>query len=119
MEGVSSMNRRASERRPAAVVSLGQSDSPRNPLRIFWESTRASEESMRMASCSLAISSEKTATGTPSSTEQYWAMLRAKAVLPMLGRPAMMTRSERCRPEVISSSFVKPVATPVISSFLS
>ena len=46
-------------------------------------------------------------------------MLSANAVLPMLGRPAMMMRSDFCSPEVISSSFVKPVATPVMSSFLS
>ena len=46
-------------------------------------------------------------------------MFMQKLVLPIAGRAATMTRSERCRPEVNSSKSVKPVATPVTSSFFS
>ena len=39
--------------------------------------------------------------------------------LPMLGRPAMMMKSDGWKPEVSRSSFSKPVATPVTCSFRS
>ena len=41
------------------------------------------------------------------------AMLSAKAVLPMLGRPAITIRSPSCNPEVMWSRSVNPVGTPV------
>ena len=47
------------------------------------------------------------------------AMLSTNAVLPMLGRPAMMTRSEGWKPQVSWSRSVKPEATPVTWSFFS
>ena len=40
------------------------------------------------------------------------AMLVASAVLPMPGRPAMMTRSEACRPPILWSRSARPVAMP-------
>ena len=117
--GVSSMKIRASASLPAAVVSFGQSPSRRNPFLTRCESTRASEVSMRMAICSFDISRENIATGLSASMAACWAMLRAKEVFPMLGRPAMMMRSEFWNPDVISSIFSKPVGTPVIRSFFS
>ena len=74
---------------------------------------------MRRASCSLDISREKIATGIFASRAAYCAIFRAKAVFPMLGRPAMIIKSDFCNPEVISSIFSNPVGTPVTSSFLS
>ena len=59
MPGESSMWMFASASPPAAWASLGQSLSISRPVRIRWESTRASLDSMRMTSCSLGISSEK------------------------------------------------------------
>ena len=44
------------------------------------------------------------------------AMFRQKAVLPMLGRPPTMIRSEGCSPAVRASRSVKPVATPVTAA---
>jgi replicative DNA helicase len=60
------------------------------------------------------ISSEKKAVGTLPSMVALRAMLSPRAVLPILGRPARINRSEDWRPAVILSSFVKPVGTPVI-----
>ena len=68
--------------------------------------TKACEASMRRSRDSLDISSEKTATTLPSLTAAFSAMLMAQAVLPMLGRAAMMIRSEACRPLVILSNWV-------------
>ncbi len=102
--GESSMKMGAAESTPAASVSRCQSSMLKNPLRSREESMRASEHSRRSESCSLDISSEKTATGTPASTAALRAMFRASAVLPMLGRAAKMMRSEFCSPEVRLSS---------------
>ncbi len=74
---------------------------------------------MRRTSCSFDISSENTATPVLPSSAAYCAMLSANAVLPMLGRPATMTRSPGCRPAVILSRSTKPVGTPVTSSWRS
>jgi hypothetical protein len=46
-------------------------------------------------------------------------MFMQKLVFPIAGRAATMMRSERCRPEVISSNSTNPVATPGTSSFFS
>ena len=48
-------------------------------------------------------------------TAAFWAMLMARAVLPMEGRAAMMISSPFCRPLVMRSSSVKSVAKPVTS----
>ncbi len=68
---------------------------------------------MRRPSCAPPISIEKTRTGSFTSRPTYSAMLSARLVLPIAGRPATMTSSPGCRPEVISSKSTKPVATPV------
>ncbi len=61
---------------------------------------------MRISSASRDISSEKTPTTLPSSTAAFSAMFMAKAVLPIDGRAAMMTRSEGWKPLVSLSSSV-------------
>ena len=43
----------------------------------------------------------------------FLAIDKAKEVFPMFGHPAMMIRSPLCHPDVIPSSFVKPLGTPV------
>jgi len=68
-----------------------------------------------VAICGPDISRLKMATGRRISTPTYSAMLRAKAVLPMDGRPATTIMSPGCRPEVILSRSWKPEGTPVIS----
>ena len=40
-------------------------------------------------------------------------MESTKAVFPMAGRAAMMTKSEFCQPEVILSNFSKPLLNPL------
>ena len=66
-----------------------------------------------MESCSLDISSENIATGTFAFTAAFLAIFRAKEVFPILGRAAMIIRSDFCKPDVRLSRRVKPVATPV------
>ncbi len=99
---------------PTAEVRRGQSSSLSLPVRTRCWSMRPSEDIIRIASCSPGISMENTATGTCPLIAAFSAIFMAKVVLPMEGRPAMMTRSERCRPEVLSSKSSKPVGTPVI-----
>lgn len=70
-------------------------------------------DSKRFTNCTLFISSEKKATGTRLSMAIFLARLRANEVLPIAGRPAMMTRSDGCQPAVILSNCVKPVEMPV------
>jgi len=56
----------------------------------------------QLASCSIAISREKTATPMPRNAA-FTAMLRANAVFPMPGRPATISRSEGWNPAVSRS----------------
>src|SRR5262245_44712213 len=65
------------------------------------------------------ISRLSTRTFPCNATPTCCAMFKAKAVFPMLGRPAMITKSAGCRPDVSRSSFSKPVATPVTCSLRS
>ena len=58
----------------------------------------------------------KTATGRLDWMATCSAMFMANEVLPIEGLPATMMRSAGCRPEVIMSKSVKPVASPVIGS---
>ena len=46
----------------------------------------------------------------------FFAIDRAKAVLPIAGRAARITRSEFCQPEVMRSSAWNPEAIPDIPS---
>ncbi|CFN68239.1 Uncharacterised protein [Bordetella pertussis] len=82
-------------------------------------SSMPTEPSIRMASCTAPISIEKTATGSPCSMATCSPMFIENEVLPMDGRPATMTRSPACSPEVILSRSAKPVGTPVTSDSLS
>ena len=70
---------------------------------------------MRMAKAgSPAFHGRNTATGTLWPTAAFSAIFIASEVLPIDGRPAMMTASAACRPEVRSSRSLNPVDTPVI-----
>ncbi len=83
------------------------------PRFIFDESMRASPASMRSINSYFDISSEKISTGMLCCSAACMATLTAHDVLPPPGRAATMIRFSRCRPAVSSSSFVKPVGTPV------
>ena len=80
------------------------------------ESTRASEHSMRSASCVDDISSENTRHGQPPLVAAFWASDSANDVLPIAGRAARMMSSVGCRPAVLPSRSAKPVGTPVMPS---
>ena len=69
----------------------------------------------RWATSILDISSVKTATGMSWCIARFAATPSANADLPMLGRPATMTRFPGWRPDVIESTSRKPVGVPVIS----
>ena len=108
----------ASESRPAAFVSLGQSSELPYPSLSFFPATLASEKSILCTTWSLLISRLNTATGNFCSMEACAARLRQKADFPIPGRPAMIIRSEGCSPLVILSNSTNPVATPVTYTFL-
>ena len=84
----------------------GQSSGESAPVRRWLWLTRPSDEIMRRLSCSADISIEKIAVGTLRSMAAFSAMFTASVVLPIDGRPAMITRSPGCRPVVIRSSSV-------------
>ncbi len=111
-EPESSIQRFAWESRSAASCSRRYSAMGRKPLRRLEKSIEASDESMRMISERVVISSENTATRLAWSTAALRAMFSAKAVFPMLGRAAMMISSPGCSPPVISSRSPKPVGRP-------
>ncbi len=111
--GVSSIRIGASDSRPSAAESFSQSSAARRPVRSLCWSSRPTEPIIRSASCDAPISIENTATGSFASSATCSAMLSASAVLPIDGRPAMITRSPGCSPDVISSRSAKPVGTPV------
>jgi hypothetical protein len=56
------------------------------------------EQRIRSASSCWLISSEKTPTVLASRMATFWAMLSAKLVLPMPGRPARTMRLPRFKP---------------------
>ncbi len=89
--------------RLAARLRLFQSRSVSLALRILPQLTLASEHSRRWTSWLLLISSEKIATGTGSGCSRVpqatlRAMFRQNEVLPVEGRPAMITRSDFWKP---------------------
>ena len=49
----------------------------------------------------------------------YRAIPRAKEVLPIPGREAMIIRSDSCSPDVFLSKSIKPVEIPVYFDFFS
>ena len=104
----------ASESWLVAAVMRTQSSSEMRPVRILLSGTCPIEASMRVTSCSEGISMLNIATEArvPGFTAAYSAMLIASVVLPMDGRPAMITRSPARRPAGLGSKSVKPVANP-------
>ncbi len=116
MFGESSIKMGAWDKTPAASVIFIQSSWVMNPLLKRDESILASLLSIRNDSCSLDISRENMATAELLSTAAFFAILSAKAVFPIPGRPARIIRSDFCKPAVNSSSLVNPVATPVTSA---
>ena len=71
-------------------------------------------EIIRITICSDGISKLKNSTACSDITACS-ATLIAKAVLPMDGRAAKITRSDFCSPDVFLSRSVKPVARPVMA----
>ena len=106
MPGVSSIYIGAFSSLRIFLSSLFHSSSSSCPFSIFFPDTSLTLDIRRLTSCTLLISSEKKATGIPASTAMFFAKDRAKAVFPIAGRPAMMTKSDFCQPEVLSSRSV-------------
>ena len=121
----SSWSLRALERRPETVMpgvastwidagpmliiasqSFSHSSSSIWPRRTRCMSTRASVQSMRIASCSAGISSENTAAFLPARMAAFSIKFMPMLVLPIDGRPATSTSSPGCRPVSMSSSSV-------------
>ena len=100
------------QRTSALEASLTQSSSERKPLLSLLESTSASVESILVASCSLDISSENTATSLLECLATFVAIFSANEVLPIPGRAASIIRSDLLRPVVIVSRRVYPVFAP-------
>lgn len=88
-----------------------KSSSVNLPVRIFQESTARRAQNMRSTSCSLDISREITPIVLPA-LATFWAMLRARDVLPIDGRAARTIRSDGWRPESMLSRDLKPVGVP-------
>ena len=79
----------------------------------------ACSERILVDNCSEDISSEKKATDDFSCRLKIcWAALKAilvaKAVFPIEGLPAKITKSDLCKPPNFSSKSVSPVGTPTI-----
>ena len=70
---------------------------------------------MRAPICSELISMEKIAIFLPAAAA-FIAIVVARAVLPTLGRAAMMIRSDFCQPPVTRSMLAMPVGTPALLS---
>ena len=73
---------------------------------------RAFAQTILCTSCSADISIVKMATVSFALSAALTAISMASAVFPIDGRPAMIMKSDGCKPEVRWSSFVKPVDTP-------
>ena len=123
---LSSIKMGSSVSRLAESVKRSHSLSLKNPVLNLVASILASNPNILMPSCCLDISREKTATAFPVLFAALYPILRARAVFPILGLPAIMIRSEGCRPAVNRSKALKSVGTPVtnpseaevLSSFL-
>ena len=91
---VSSIYKGSSESLFAASVNRPHSSSCKDPLLSLDASIIASNPNNLMPSWSLDISSENTATPNLSPSAALYAIFKASDVLPMLGLPAIMIRSE-------------------------
>ncbi|MNE45155.1 hypothetical protein D3C80_1394270 [compost metagenome] len=116
--GVSSINSGASVKPPILLCSCCHSHSCRLPFLIFSCSISASPEIKRFTSCTEDISKENTTAGRWNCTLAFLAQVNTKAVLPIAGRAAIITKSEGCHPPVMRSRSVKPEGTPVNPSLL-
>ena len=85
------------------------------PERMWCSGTFASADSSRMVISDLLISSEKIAEVRPFLMEHALEKSRARVLLPIAGRAAMMIIWPACRPLVIWSSSEKPVGTPTLA----
>jgi len=112
MAGVSSNKHGAFDRRPAAFVSNGQSDGERNPVRTLWHPPEPENTTYAGLIVPWTFPG-KIATGyyVRDRHAQQWT---PQSTFTIDGRPAMMIRSEFCKPEVLLSKSVKPVGTPVM-----
>ena len=118
------MNKGNSEIFFEVSINLSNSSSDILPLLISFDLILDCSAKILVDSCSEDISSEKKAIQDflPSSCN-FFAALKAifvaKAVLPIDGLPAIITKSELCNPPNLSSKSLNPVGTPTIpSSFL-
>ena len=75
---------------------------------------RPKEDIILIAKESAGISIENTSTGCDPLIAACSATFMTKVVLPIDGRPATITKSDRCNPEVNVSKSVNPVERPVI-----
>ena len=96
----------------AAPAIFSQSVSRREPVLRRLFSTRASEDSRRVASCSRLISRENTATVLRTALATFSAIFSAKEVLPMPGRAASRIRSDLFSPVIFWSTAERPVERP-------
>ena len=99
-EGVSSINKGAFSRSLTLTLSCFHSWSANFPVRSFSEDSPVSAEINRVISWTEDISNEKKATGTLLATAILRAMDSVRAVFPIPGRAAIITRSLGCQPEV-------------------
>ncbi len=106
--GVSSIKIGDSDNLPVILTSFSHSALSRAPLRSLSDDIPVSDEIIRCTNCTEDISRENTATGRPNVIAAFLARDNTKAVLPIPGRAATMTKSLRCHPEVILSRSVNP-----------
>ena len=88
---------------PAAVANFDQSLPSIWPVRALCAETRASVHIIRCTSCCFDISSENIPTPAPAPMDMFVARFSTKAVFPIEGRAARMTRSEGWKPAVMAS----------------
>ncbi|MCY1534014.1 hypothetical protein D9M68_693700 [compost metagenome] len=111
--GVSSISNGASVKVPILLCNCCHSHSAKFPFLIFSCSISVSPDIRRLTNCTDDISNENTTTGFLKSTAAFLAQVSTKAVLPIAGLAAIITRSDFCQPPVMRSKSVKPEGTPV------
>lgn len=109
-EGVSSIWRGAFSNACVLILSCSRSCFSSFPDLNFSEESHVSEEISLVMSCTEDISNENNPTGMLLLTAMFLAMESTKAVFPIPGRAAIMTKSEFCRPAVTLSNLSNPVA---------
>ena len=97
-----------------ATERLSQSRSSNAPVLRRVASIPPIEANERINNDCEGISILNTSTGFSPWIAACSAIFIATVVFPIEGRPATMTKSESCKPEVILSKSLKPVARPVI-----